>query len=535
MKDKLRFALLSATESHMNLSSKVDIIAEALMESDFFENEDFVTPQMFGAKADGITDDTEAIQLAFNSLTDGGILYFPKGKYIVKHNPVTNGEDYIAVLVENKSGITVLFDNGATIKHNLTDVGRYSMFTFENCDGLEIKGGIIEGDKNEHTPISTGYGSKGINLKNCTNIYIHDMKVWNIFGDCIGVSGTTKQSENILIENCTLHDSYRNGITIGGVKRGTVRNCHIYNVSGGDPQAGIDIEAEYGFNNEDITVEGCYIHDCNKNTVTVNSNSYNTTVRKCILNGNVGSSETSDNLTLENTSISEILNVRNNVTVKRCILKGLWVYGSTNYPNAYIEVFDTVITGNTTDTTININKVTGMLHFKNCVLNHLENSVKSLFFIYQSNDMEIVAENCTFNLGNQPTINYPFATNPFASFKMFGCTIVGKSETMEKSIIRCDAKDFHMVNCLFDMTAVKTCTPGVIGQFGSSVSTVNCLGNQVLCHKTDTTLFSNFLDLAYFKGKACLTGNNLPTVAGMYVKLGSGGEAFVTANILKEA
>ena len=45
---------------------------------------DVVTPQMFGAKGDGITDDTTAIQSAFNAVrTNGGAVYFPKGIYIV--------------------------------------------------------------------------------------------------------------------------------------------------------------------------------------------------------------------------------------------------------------------------------------------------------------------------------------------------------------------------------------------------------------------------------------------------------------------
>jgi hypothetical protein len=40
----------------------------------------FTTPQMYGAKADGVTDDTAAIQAA---LDKGGIIYFPAGRYKV--------------------------------------------------------------------------------------------------------------------------------------------------------------------------------------------------------------------------------------------------------------------------------------------------------------------------------------------------------------------------------------------------------------------------------------------------------------------
>jgi hypothetical protein len=50
-----------------------------------------VTPQQFGAKADGLTDDTEAIQRAIDTVFDrgGGIVFFPKGVYVLSKAPVT--------------------------------------------------------------------------------------------------------------------------------------------------------------------------------------------------------------------------------------------------------------------------------------------------------------------------------------------------------------------------------------------------------------------------------------------------------------
>src|SRR5688500_12633250 len=44
-----------------------------------------VNVQWFGAKGDGITDDTAAVQLAINFLKsiEGGTVFFPKGKYVI--------------------------------------------------------------------------------------------------------------------------------------------------------------------------------------------------------------------------------------------------------------------------------------------------------------------------------------------------------------------------------------------------------------------------------------------------------------------
>lgn len=60
-----------------------------IMNKDLYDNlqdgiEQFgVTPQMFGAVGDGVHDDTESIQSAIDYLPNGGILYFPIGKYVV--------------------------------------------------------------------------------------------------------------------------------------------------------------------------------------------------------------------------------------------------------------------------------------------------------------------------------------------------------------------------------------------------------------------------------------------------------------------
>lgn len=47
---------------------------------------DYVTPQMFGAKGDGVTDDTVAIKTAITYLGDFGTLFFPKGSYLISES-----------------------------------------------------------------------------------------------------------------------------------------------------------------------------------------------------------------------------------------------------------------------------------------------------------------------------------------------------------------------------------------------------------------------------------------------------------------
>lgn len=78
-----------------------------------------VTPQMFGAVGDGVTDDTEAVQAALDA---GGIIYFPAGRYKVtrqltatksgkismfKPYPSTYGADYPRTTEDNWMGARI--------------------------------------------------------------------------------------------------------------------------------------------------------------------------------------------------------------------------------------------------------------------------------------------------------------------------------------------------------------------------------------------------------------------------------------------
>ena len=62
-------------------------------EAESYLTGDIITPQMFGAKADGVTDDSKAIRAAIAELDKRktGTLYFPPGVYI--HGDGETGED----------------------------------------------------------------------------------------------------------------------------------------------------------------------------------------------------------------------------------------------------------------------------------------------------------------------------------------------------------------------------------------------------------------------------------------------------------
>jgi hypothetical protein len=77
----------------------------------------------FGATGDGVTNDTVAIQTALDSLTGGGVLYFPPGQYRIARNIGTN--DRWGIKVTN-SNITIKGDQAYFRRFN-TDISTYAL------------------------------------------------------------------------------------------------------------------------------------------------------------------------------------------------------------------------------------------------------------------------------------------------------------------------------------------------------------------------------------------------------------------------
>lgn len=88
----------------------------------------FINVKKYGAKGNGIDDDTNSINLAISDMTDGAILYFPKGTYIISstllipYNNITIKGEYSYVKFPNgMDGVVFEFNNQINI--NIDGVG----------------------------------------------------------------------------------------------------------------------------------------------------------------------------------------------------------------------------------------------------------------------------------------------------------------------------------------------------------------------------------------------------------------------------
>lgn len=199
----------------------------------------YINVKKFGAKGDGTTDDTAAIQAAINAKSKGTV-YIPDGTYKVVA-PASLGAALTA-----KSNVNIKLSSNAVIQLAPNDFTDCYVINVTNASNISITGGTISGDKVGHTGV-TGEHGHGINIIDSSNITVSDMTVSYCWGDGIyvGTAAADGFSSNINCSKVILDNNRRQGMSIISVKNMTVKDCSGTNTSGTLPQSGLDLEPNY--------------------------------------------------------------------------------------------------------------------------------------------------------------------------------------------------------------------------------------------------------------------------------------------------
>lgn len=222
---------------------------------------DYVTPQMFGAKGDGVTDDTNAIQAAINS---GNKVVIPEGTYKVsahtKYNkPLTDpGSLYI-----NKDNFEIIGRGEVLLIASDVDTVMGEIMNIANCSNVRVSNITFVGGKTTATEHSEWlYGVNmwkvnGVTIENCVfRDFIGDGLRWGTY-----ILDQTGHSGNITIEDCNFENCYRNCVSVGdNIETSVIRNCVFKNYGNMAPKAGVDIEMEPdGYSIlKNVIVDKCY-------------------------------------------------------------------------------------------------------------------------------------------------------------------------------------------------------------------------------------------------------------------------------------
>lgn len=141
--------------------------------------------------ADGIHDDTKALQACIDKLKDGGTVYFPDGTYLVS-----------AALIFYSNQVLKFSDKATILRNdNSEPLTRYLLASYsepgwggyEGTHDVVISGGIFDGNKNltEHSTLVNTVHCRNITIENCR--FVHCAH-WHF----IEINGT----ENAIVQNC---------------------------------------------------------------------------------------------------------------------------------------------------------------------------------------------------------------------------------------------------------------------------------------------------------------------------------------------
>lgn len=264
-----------------------------------------VNVKWFGAKGDGITDDTASIQKALDITAhmDTKILSIPGGNYMIQaidknRNPAEPGFLVGVGGISIPSNITVVMDNGTFLKAIPSNHVAYNIVRIQQVSNVVIQGGNIVGDRS--APEKSGVGGEwgyGIAILAAANVEINKVRSVDCWGDGFNIqvvnsaSGTVLNNSDITFNSCIANNNRRQGLSLEGGFMIKFNACTFSNTNGTAPESGIDIEP-YSASN---LVDGVEINNCRfynnraRNLLIYGSMIKNVFISDCVFTGVPGS------------------------------------------------------------------------------------------------------------------------------------------------------------------------------------------------------------------------------------------------------
>lgn len=398
----------------------------AEVESDIEFMKTYVTPQMFGAKGDGVQDDTPYIQAAMDASLN---VYIPGGTYLVD-GKYTGFTDSPNGGIKLRSGQRVYMAYDCIIQVQTNEGAFYEAFNVYNCYNVEIHGGHIVGerqthDPNTHSDLPNRTQGFGIAVQNSDNVLIDNVDISEMWGDAIVLhtpDNVTGYNSNITIRNCNLHDCERQGISVVVGDNVLISNCTIGAISGHAPQSGIDIEPHSQAGEDmyvhDVTIENCKFID-NVQSLCY-SRCYNVTANNCSFGENVIAVQLATNVKFNNCDIfSAWMQNDSEPSFYGCRI-GRVLNESTGITRFYDCYFTGAVPEGATHSYILTGNKGGTAHFKNCEFMLKCDGTDKSYCRIVNGASKARFDGCSFATVDNETVRL-FAN--LGEYEFYGCTI----------------------------------------------------------------------------------------------------------------
>jgi hypothetical protein len=192
-----------------------------------------VNVKSIGAKGDGRTNDTSAIQKAIDEVAGtGGTVYIPDGTYRV------NAEKGKRLVLKSK--MTLKLSSKATLKMYPTDQKVYSILWIPKAHDVTVRGGTLVGDRRNHKGRGGEWGFGIAIQKGSKRIAISNVRAREMWGDGFYVDDAT----DVAFCSVRAERNRRQGLSIIHGDRILVTRSVFRDTKGTRPGAGIDLEPD---------------------------------------------------------------------------------------------------------------------------------------------------------------------------------------------------------------------------------------------------------------------------------------------------
>jgi polygalacturonase len=236
-----------------------------------------------GARGDGRSDDTTAIQAAIDALpASGGTVRVPAGNYMVD----------AARAIRLRSNVRLELAPDAQLTALPNALRRYHVIRVWRVENVQIVGGRIVGERDRHRGDKGEWGY-GINIQAARNVTVEGIHISDCWGDgmwigAFGRGANADLSEDVTVRNVVCDNNRRQGLSVGPCRRIRILDSTFSGTHGTAPQSGIDLEPMRQGEASDVLIQGCTMTGNKGCGLEIHHSVSGVVVRQCTIRDNAG-------------------------------------------------------------------------------------------------------------------------------------------------------------------------------------------------------------------------------------------------------